>query len=767
MASNVASALGTQRQFSAMPKNTYEQRLTSLPAHVGVTAPTSNDGLVLARSLGILGDTLETYSASTEKNREKIGIAEAERIIAGRSEEDMKKLTAIEMLNNYGQFQLADNPYAVTTIEKMRGKYLGAKAKNDYEAEIVAKEGRAKTSQEEAERYDKFIRERYKEYMGVASDQQAFEKGFFDNHIVNQLEQTHLQIKAKSEEYRAIAIGTTQANLSEIVAKAPTLKSEELIEAINQTFAESRLSGVDIPTRIEITKQFLKEYAQNHGDYNTIETIAKSVVIGTDANGQSVKISEVIPMGDINKLAEMRTTQIFGEKVQKSLKELQTMTPEQANKKYEEWQQTDPHWFNVMLNYRDNIYQFHEKREQQKKIAEFRQAAKGYARKMSFEVLENQWNAYQTGNNKDVQGFVVASSYGDLPKFEYTYVDDDGTTTTKRYEWNKEDVNNYVEYKLSQIKAENLTPEERSAKTMKLLTWPPAKHYSDSLKMVIQNSLDTISVDKLPTDAEGRPQLTEQIEDAVQMYRTDPEAFQHLFGQKTTNDIEAIQLLSAATNDTKQGVALFAMSRDKRSNDPEFFKNKKTEVTNRLSSSRLTGFLSVDGGQTDLNVGLATNRSVFRRVEALATTLSLTGMDSAQAVEMALNKVRENTYVYKDTAIPRTVFNGIMTDNKAAIGKQVLDYYVWKFQQDTGTDPRYISTEYDIDRGVFRINNESGRYATYTINDIAYSGNYILEQMAQGKWNQGGRNITLDEVIQERQDRWPDYSLPEGVYWGI
>lgn len=766
MASNVNAALGTQRQFSAQPKGTYEQRLASLPAHVGVTAPTSTDGLALARSLGVLGDTLETYAASTEKNKEKIGIAEAERIIASRSEEDMKKLSAIEMINNYGNFELADNPYAVSTIEKMRGKYLGAKARNEYEAEIVSKEGRAKTSQEEAERYDKFVRDRYKEYMGVATDQQAFEKGFFDNHIVNQLEQAHQQIKVKSEEYRAIAIGTTQANLSEIVAKAPNMKPEELNEAINKVFAESRLSGVDIPTRIEITKQFLKEYAQNHGDYSTIDAITKNVVIGTDANGQQVKISDVIPMGDINKLADMRTTQIFGEKVQKSLKELQGMTPEQANAKFAEWQKSDPHWFNVMLPYRDNIYQFHEKKEQQKKIAEFKASAKKYARGMSFEVLENQWNAFQSGNNKDVQGYVVAAHYGDLPKFEYTYVDDSGNTTTKAYDWNKEDVNAYVDYKLNQIKAENLTPEQRSAKTMKLLTWPPAKHYSDSLKMVIQNSLDTISVDKLPTDSEGKPKLTDQIEDAVQMYRTDPEAFQHLFGQKTTNDIEAIQLLSAATNDTKQGVTLFAMSRDKRNNDPEFVKTKRSDVANRLSSSRLSGFLGIDGDEAGLNVSVSTNRSVYRRAEALATTLTLTGMDSSQAVEMALNKIKENTYVYKDTAIPRTVFNGILTDNKAAIGKQVLDYYVWKFCEDTGTNPAYVSTEYDIDRGVFRINNESGNYTAYNINDISFSGNYILQQQANDSWSQGGRNITLDEVNEARQDKWSQEQLPEGTYWG-
>ena len=767
MASNVSSALGTQRQFSAMPKDTYEQRLASLPSHVAVTTDSSNDGLLLAKSLGVLGDSLVAYGLQKEKDKEKIGIAEAERIIAGRSEDDIKKLTAIEMINNYGQFELADNPYAVTTIEKMRGKYLGAKAKEEYDAEVIAKEGYAKTASEEAARYDKFVRERYQEYTKTTSDEQAFQKGFFDNHIVNQLEKTHQQIKAKSEEYHAIAIGSTQASLSEIVAKSIGLKPEELVDEVNKVFAETRLSGVDIPTRVDLAKQFLKEFAQSTGDYSKIDHIAKNVVIGVDARGQQVKLGEVVPLGDIQKMAELRTTQIFDERVQKSLKELQDMpSMAEVNAKYEEWKTTDHHWFNVMLPYRDNIFQFHIKKEQQKKIAEFNEQVKQHARKMSFEILENQWNAYQVGHNKDANGYVVAASYGDLPKFEYTYVDADGNTKTKKYEWNKEDVNAYVDHKLNQIKAENLTPEQRAAKVMKLLTWPPAKHYADSLKMVIQNALDTLTVDKLPTDEQGNPQLTEQVQDAVQMYRTDPEAFQHLFGSQTTKDIEAIQLLSQATNDVKQGVALFATTRDKRK-DPEFVKTIKGEIANRLTSSRLKDFLAIDGSTVNLNTALAVNQSVFKRVEALAETLGLAGIPADRAVEMTLNKVKETTYVYRDTAIPRTIFNGIMTENKAAIGKQALDYFLWKFCQDTGTDPAYVTTEYDIDRGVFRINDASGHFVAYNINDITYSGNYILEKMASGEWGDQGRDITLDEAIDARRQKWDGQELPEGFYWGI
>lgn len=744
--SNVSNAIGTQKQFSPMPQGTYEKRLHS----VNIAANTSNDGLLLAKSLGVLGDALATEGLSQEKRREQLGIAEAERIISSRSEEDMKKLTAIEMINNYGNFETADNPYAISTIEKMRGKYFGAKAKNQYDTEVVQAQGRAKTPEEEVARYNKFIQDKYGEYIKTTSDEKAFNKGFYDNHIVDQLETANNQIKYKSQELDAIRIGTTQAELSKIVETAHTMSKEDILSKFNEVMDNNRMANASIPERIQQAKQFLKDLTEMTGDYQKVEHIMDAGVLGVDGSGAPVHVGSVVDGQDFKRAAELRTRQLFGERVQSDILALQKMTPAEVNKQFDTWQRDDPEWFNVMTGYRDNIFTYHQQVEKRKQIEETKQNISKAVRQASFSHLENQWNAYQAGNNKDAMGYVVAASYGDLPQFEYQTVDSQGDVVTKKYSWSKEDVNLYVDNKLSQIiNNPSLTPEERSAETMRLLSWPPAKHYSDSIKMQLTTALDSLTVDKLKTDSSGKAVLTGQAQDAIQMYRTDPEAFQHLFGSHLTTEMETLQLLTQATGDTREGVNLYAQGRDKR-RDNELVNGErgiKAQVSRYLASERLQGFLGIDGQEVAVNTSLVSNRSVSRRVEALAQNLMYAGMPADRAVETAMEKTRSSTYVWKDTAIPRSIFNGIMTENKATVGKAVLEYYLDSFAKSTGVDPAFISTEYDIDRNVLTISGGGG-HVTYNVNDITYSGNYLLQEWAKNPPQ--GRDITFEELMELR-----------------
>ena len=757
MPSNVSNAIGTQKQFFPSPQGTYAKRLNQVAGNIEVQADTSNSGLLLAQALGTLGDAITTEETSREKRKEQLGISEAERIIAGRSEEDLKKMTAIEMLNNYGQFDTADNPYAITTIEKMRGKYLGARAKNEYELEVRQKEGIAKTTEEEVARYNKFIREKYGQYVSTTSDTEAFQKGFFDNHIVDQVEQANNQIKEKSEELDAIRKGTTEAELSQLVNNGFNLDAKSLAGGYNKIMAQNRLANASPTERIEQTKQFLRDYVQMTGDYTKVDYLATNGVLGVDDKGSPIKIKDVINLQDYKRAAELRTNQIYGERLQKSLQDLQAKgSMASVNKQYDIWKKQDPSWFNVMVPYRNNLEEYYAKLEEQKLKNEMKMSVDEHLRQMSFGVLEDQYRAYEAGNNKDSQGYVVASSYSDLPKFSYQTLDASGNPSDKKYEWSKEDVNVFIEGKLHQIMSSGGSPEERSAKIMKLLLFPPAQHYADTIKMQLNSAIDSLTVDKLGKDSKGNPVLTGQLQDSIKMYQTDPEAFQHLFGEDTTKNLETLQLLSQATGNVKEGVALFAQGRDKR-NDVEFSRRVHGEISRRLGFTRLRGFKNVDGSVSKVDTALASNRSIMRRVESLAENLMFSGMTSENAVHTALEKVRKTSYVWRDTAVPRTIFNGIRTQNKAAIGKQVLDYYINDFAKKTGVNPMHIMTEYDVDRNVFKLSG-GGAFLTYSINDITYTGNRILDDMVKkDKKNPPGKNVTLKDVQGKKPNKSNGY----------
>lgn len=759
MASNVSNALGTERQFSGQPQGIYEKRLLQSDGAASAAAATRNSGLQLAQALGVLGDQVALNLGQQEKDKEKIGIAKAEEIAAGQTEDSWRKLSAIDMISASGNVSTADNPYAVSMIEKMRGKYLASRARTAYDTDVIQQQGHAKTADEEVARYNKYMQDNFGKSQGVSSDLEAFQKGFWDNHAVDQLGVADAQVKWNSQQMDAIRQGETAASLRANADKWMVMPKEDLVQSWNTTMADNRLANASIPERIAQIRTATKDFVQQTGDYDKLKYVLDNVTIGVGKDGKEIKASSVISPEDYRQDATIRTRQIFGERMQKDLKSLSEMSIPEMNKWYAETQQNDPEWFNVMVGYRPELNVQRERKENSDRIRETKQNISDYARKTSFSVLGNQLRAFQAGNTKDAQGFTVAASYGDLPDFEYDTIDSNGEVIKKKYSWRKEDVNAFVDQQVQAIKSNgNLSDEERASQVLKVLQWPPSKSYADSIKLSLENALDTLTVDKLKVDGSGKAVLTPQMQDAIRMYETDPEATQQILGSKNIKDLDTLQLLMQATGNEQEGVSLFAQGKDKR-NDKETVKYVTGQVQQYLSSATLSGFKDLSGDSVDVDTSLMSNYSVMRRVQSLAENLMYSGMTPEKAVEAAKAKVQSNTYVYRNTAIPRSIFNGINSEDRLKVGQQVLDYYTQDFASRTGVDPKYISTEFDIDRNVFIVSG-GGAHVPYSLNDIAYSGNYILEQMAKNP--QGtGRNITLPEA----QNAWDENNAPQSSYW--
>lgn len=755
MPTNTTNALGVQRNFSPDPKAVYQKNLIGTPASFGNGGTSA--GMQLAQALGVLGSALQNEAVASEGRKEKLGIAAAEEIVKGQTPENLHKLSAIEMLQNYGHFDVSDNPYAISMIEKMRGKYFGSKIKDEYTA-YRSERQLPKTADEEITQYNTFVQQRFSGLQGVSSDLTAFRKGFFDNDLANQLDVAHTRHKELNDERKAIVKGSTQAAFGEVNGKALGMPVETVIKAYNEIFADARLTGSTIPERMELAKGALKEYAMQTGNADKIDEIAKKVVIGVDREGKSVSLSSVLDTFDFKNIASQRQTHMYGERVQEAISRLTKGTKEEANAQYELWKKTDPTFFNSMLPYRDNIFQAQLKREEKDKIRLLNDNTKAHLTNASFAVLDQQFRAANGGMTHDASGRRVATSPGDLPKIKYTHYNVDGSTVEKEQTISDEHVTAYIDYQLGQLKANtNMTPEQRGAAVVTLLSSPIAEKYAKTVKMQMEAALDTLTVDKLGKAENGTAKLTGILEDTFSWYRTNPEAFYKVFGSSASEKLETVQTLAQATGDIREAVGLYAQGRE-RAKDAKFVRDTKNNLAERLGSTvTVSGFQDLAGNDASIKVNLATNRSVMERIEKLATTLIYSGQDPEQAIEYATATARKTHRIWRDTAIPLSAFNGINSEDRGKVGAQVLDYYLSKFKENTGVKAdAAITTTFDIDRGVFRIAGGGG-FVTYTLNDIAYSGNYILANQTKPV---EAPAVTMEEVNKLRQTGPTDNLFP-------
>ena len=131
MPTNIANAIGTQRQFTKQPVATYVSRLNLLQSSSRSIDAQAMPGNRLAHSLGIFGDAVESYISERDKQKQ-LDANKVEALLGATDPKAWATATSAQLLAQYGQYQLADNPYAVAYIDKMRGKHMAMLADQEY-----------------------------------------------------------------------------------------------------------------------------------------------------------------------------------------------------------------------------------------------------------------------------------------------------------------------------------------------------------------------------------------------------------------------------------------------------------------------------------------------------------------------------------------------------------------------------------------------------------------------------------------------------------
>ena len=750
---SVQNAVGTQKQFSAQPKSVYEQRLVGLPAQTKIDAGYSDELQKLGESLGVLGGAADRYVEHREKRKEKIGIAEAERVVSMQDEESLQKMGAIEALNNFSDFNLSDNPYAITTYEKMRGKYFASKAQTDYS---TYREGLppAKDAKEENSRFVDFMQTKYGDVYGVTSDTQAFQQGFFDNFIPAQVKVNQTWNSEKTQEIETMRKGMTLATISDIAEKGYFLNSNQIANDLTTTFGHSNMAGATIPERIGYGEEFFKSFIQMTGDYNKLTQIAENTILGVDPEGNPIKISEVINLSPYQRAGEVVSSQIYDEKKQTFMKGLEGKPDAEVNASFEGLKTSDPHFYNEIKTQRDTVIQRNKAIEDRKRLKEEQARAESFAMGQLSEGFQADWEAYNSGSDMTKYGKARATTHSDI-MVKYKTINAKGEVIEKEEKATKEQAFAFAKQMYGHIVSSDKSDDEKSRDLFKLFEWKPVGFMKDTFKTDIQSALDSLSPDN--------PKMNDTLFRAMGMHRRDPDKFNRLFGTETSNQINVIKALSeGAGGDFTEGARRYSVGRD-RLNDPTLKKAIDTKIDTRLAyGTTIAGFRTLEGGETSLNTSILSNKDIYNSVRETARYLHASGMDDQQAVKIATQEAQKYQFVYRETAVPKDIFNGIKTDQQAKVGKMALDRMIGNFSKTAGIEEQFVNIDWDSDRGLF-VMSGGGQHTTRDINDIEWEGNTLLEEWTKDSKAQG-HNVSLEDIVKQRTaGDWTNGSQSQGI----
>lgn len=180
MATEVANALGTQKQFRKQPQGTYSAKLKQPSFGGSLSAGKDLNAATLANSLGVLGDAIwKEKVANEEREMNQLTLDQAMKAVAGKTEEDLKKFDTLKWLqHNDTGYDLSDNKYTKAILARAMGIQAATLAKQQY---MTESEGVVPKSVEDAvTSYTKLFTGLLDKYKGNVDNEMAFNAGVND-----------------------------------------------------------------------------------------------------------------------------------------------------------------------------------------------------------------------------------------------------------------------------------------------------------------------------------------------------------------------------------------------------------------------------------------------------------------------------------------------------------------------------------------------------------------------------------------------------------
>ena len=631
MASITQNAVGTQRQFTRQPVATYQKSLRNLVDSQGIVKSGAGDRLYNA--VTGLGSNIMKY-ASSEEDRARAKTVEVEPLINAATEEDWKKLSAIELLNKYGKFQLADNPYAVAAIEQARGKYMSEKFSQQYQ--ITMAQDPVKEPDKERERYENEKRKFLEDNKNESYDVEQFYKGFWASNLQDLLDITNQKVAEKSKSLETMSRATMQADMATYVRENGDKNDDEFVSGIQEKINNSMLMSLQLSDRKTFMEGLLEESAKMNGSPDRIKKCGEIIITNNDDGTKPVRVKDVI---DLNTYIRMAGDTALARPNEWVNKQYETMLRCQSVAKLDEY------WNGLSKEAQDLL---NPKYSQRRMSLVTQEEADKRAK-----IKENQ---KQLAANAKSQAADIALLRHLDGKAAATYCTPDQA------------------YDAAMRKLEGTQPGD--AKTFAgVLYWSPNSRMRSEYKDAFQNAILGSSASEM-----GDSSNPQSVVNAIALYEYNPALFAANFGKDLASNIQAIRALSDFKGSPEAGFQFFCEGRDNMSRSEQLKQDAEDFASKAMSSGDNVDLLDADNPSTTSSAPISSD--AFSNVSSTALKYLRACTQDDDAAKYLLNTMLSKNYcVYNGNPLPKAVFaqktdttNGIdASDDQYGAATRVMD----------------------------------------------------------------------------------------------
>lgn len=609
MANIVQNAVGIQRQFTKQPVATYQKSLRNLVDSQGIVKSGAGDRLYNA--LTGLGDSIMKY-ATSEEDRARARTVEVEPLINAATEDDWKKLSAIELLNKYGKFQLADNPYAVAAIEQARGKYMSEKFTQQYQ--LTMAQDPVKEPEKERQRYDEEKRKFLDENKNESYDVEQFYKGFWASNPQDLLNITNQKVAEKSKSLDVMRRATFEADASTYVRENANKKPEEFVSGLQQLILKSVVMSYPPAERKVAVEKVLEETAREIGSPDLIRQCANIVFTNNEDGTEPVKVKDSI---DLNTYIRMAEDTALAKPNEWTNKQYETMLRCKSVEELDKYWSGLPKEAQHMLKGKYGAFRMTMVREE-----EAEKKAK---------IKANQQYHKQATNDQEADNALT----------RYLAHHENGTYCTPE-----------KAYGAAVRRIAAMQPGD--TKTFaQILLWEPNSRMRSEYKDAFRNSILSATPDDMADIGN-----TKSVASAISLYEYNPALFNATFGKELGTYIQTIRALGDLKGDQAAGFRLFCEGRDNMARSDKLKQDAEDFADNAMSAGYQVELVNADDpDNAKSNVAVDINSDAFSNVNSKALTyLRACTQDGDSAKYLLQSMLNKNYVAYDGHPMPEGVF---------------------------------------------------------------------------------------------------------------
>ena len=607
MANIVQNAVGTQRQFTRQPVATYQKSLRNLVDSQGIVKSGAGDRLYNA--LTGLGDTVMKY-ASSEEDRARAKTVEVEPLINAATEDDWKKLSAIELLNKYGQFQLADNPYAVAAIEQARGKYMSEKFSQQYQ--ITMAQDPVKEPEKERQRYEEEKRKFLEDNKNESYDVEQFYKGFWESNPQDLLNITNQKVAEKSKSLDVMRRASFEADASTYVRENADKNPEEFVAGLQELINTSVLMSYQPADRKIALEKVLEETAREIGSPDLIRQCADLVFTNNDDGTAPVHVKDKIDMNTYIRMAEDTALAKPNEWTNKQYEAMARCQSVDALDKY--WNGLPKDAQHLLKGRYAGFRLTLVRQEEAEKKAQIKSNQKYHAQIMKAQEADIALTRHLDG--KAYNTYCTADQAYDAAMRRLAETQPGDTKTFAG-----------------------------------VLYWSPNSRMRSEYKDAFQNAILGSSASEM--EDSSNPQ---SVVNAIALYEYNPALFAANFGKDMASNIQAIRALSDFKGSTEAGFQFFCEGRDNMARSDQLKQDAEDFASKAMSSGDNTDLLDANNPSTTTSVPISSD--AFSNVSSTALKYLRACTQDDGAAKYLLNAMLSKNYcAYKGNPMPKELFD--------------------------------------------------------------------------------------------------------------